>query len=150
MKVENRKARFEYEVVDEFEAGIALLGGEVKSVAAGRVQLEGSYVVIRPSPVSELPEAWLVNANIAAYEHTSQEMDVKRSRKLLLHRKELFLIEQKMKEGRLTIVPLSIYTTGRLVKLKIGLARGRKTWQKRELLKKRDVARDTERELHQR
>lgn len=151
MRIKNRRAEFDYEVLERWEAGISLVGSEVKSVRSGRVQLEGAFVVVRPSENSGLPEAWLVNANIPAYEHArSDEADPRRSRKLLFHRKELFELEQKMKEGRLTIVPLAIYTTGRLVKLSVGLARGRRGWQKRELLRKRDLAREAERELNHR
>ncbi|KKT74676.1 MAG: SsrA-binding protein [Candidatus Nomurabacteria bacterium GW2011_GWA1_46_11] len=148
MKIDNRRARFDFEISEKYEAGMALTGGEVKSLKMGRAQLEGAYVVIRASGARGLPEAWLVNANIPTYEHARvEESDPKRTRKLLLHRRELFSLEQKMKEGRLTIVPLVIYTTGRLVKLSIGLGRGRKAWQKRELLKKRDLKREAEAEL---
>lgn len=151
MKIENRRARFDYEVVERLEAGLALTGSEVKSLRLGRAQLEGAYVVIRGSETSGLPEAWLVNANIPVYEYSRSEgVDPRRTRKLLLHRRELFRLGQKMKEGRLTIVPLSVYTTGRLVKLSIGLSRGRKAWQKRELLRRRDLKREEERELGQR
>jgi SsrA-binding protein len=147
MRINNRRARFDYEVVEELEAGLILTGAEAKSFRGGRTQLEGSFVTIRSSPESGLPEAWLVNANIPLYEHSWDEnYDSRQSRKLLLHRRELFRLEQKLKEGRLTIVPLAMYTTGRLVKLKIALARGRKTWQKRELLRKRDLQREVERE----
>lgn len=149
MQILNRKARFEYEVIEKLETGISLTGGEVKSVKTGRVQLEGAYVVVRSSATSGQPEAWLVNANIPRYQNAMDEIDARRSRKLLLHRKELFRLEQKMKEGRLTIVPLSIYTTGRLVKLLVGLVRGRKAWQKKELLKRRDLKRESEEELRQ-
>ena len=146
----NRRARFDYEVLSKYEAGISLTGAEVKSIKSGRTQLEASYVVIRQSETSGQPEAWLVNALIPSYENSREEGDPKRSRKLLLHRKELFTLEQKMKEGRLTIVPLAIYTTGRLVKLSIGLAKGRRAWEKRELLRRRDLKRESERELDER
>lgn len=148
MRIQNRRARFDYEITETLEAGLVLTGAEVKSLRTGRGQLEGAYVVIRASGTGGFPEAWLVNANIPVYKHSRSEgVDPRRTRKLLLHRKELFRLEQKMKEGRLTMVPLAVYTTGRLVKLSLGLARGRKAWQKRELLRKRDLARETEAEL---
>lgn len=150
MRIENRRARFDFEVLEKLEAGLALTGGEVKSIRLGRAQLDGSYVMLRASGSGGLPEAWLINAKIAQYEHMrGDEAEQERSRKLLLHRKELLQLEQKMGEGRLTIVPLAIYTTGRLVKLSIGLARGRRGWQKRELLRKRDLDRELAQEVHQ-
>jgi SsrA-binding protein len=150
MKIDNRKAHFDYEILDKIEAGMMLSGAEVKSIVGGRAQLDAAYVLIKPTSESGKMEAWLVNANIPRYEFAkADEYDERRTRKLLLHKKELLNLWQKVNEKRLTVVPLALYTTGRLVKLSIGLARGRKMWQKRELLKKRDQQRDTQRELRQ-
>ena len=147
MRIENRRARFEYEVLETLEAGIALSGAEVKSVKGGRMDLSAAYVVIRQNEETEFPEAWLLNALIPTYAQARGEDDPKRTRKLLLHRRELFRLEQKVKQDRLTIVPLAVYTTGRLIKLSVGLARGRRMWQKRDLLRKRDLMREEEKEL---
>ncbi len=136
MKVVNRNFHREYEEIEKFEAGIVLTGAEVKSVKAGAIHLEGSYVKIIGS------EVFLVNADIPVYHHASPKgYDSKRTRKILLHRKEILRLQVKLAgSGNLTIAPLACYTKGNFIKLEIALARGRKDIEKRKLVKKRDVA----------
>jgi len=144
MRVENRKARYDYEIKDKFEAGIVLSGAEVKSAKQGKIRLEGSYVKIING------EAFLVNAEIAAYFYAdNREYESKRTRKLLLKKKEIVALSTKMKGDVLTLVPMSCYTIGRrgIVKIEVGVGKGKKKWDKREAIKKKDRDRDIEREL---
>lgn len=142
MKVINRRATHDYHVFETLEVGIKLIGPEVKSVKEGRINLSQAYVKIKDG------QAFLVNAHIAPYGpagHSTFETD--RTRKLLLHKKEIAAWETKISRSRLTIVPISCYTRHRLVKLKIGLARGKKRWEKRRTIRERDLERDIEREI---
>jgi len=142
MKILNRHATHEYTIVDRIEAGVVLMGTEVKSLREGRGKLEGAFVKIIGG------EAQLVNAEILPYEYSRPEgYDPKRTRKLLLHKKELVGIATKMDSGHLTLIPLSWYTTGHRLKLEIGLARGKKQYEKREKLRREDQKRDLERDF---
>jgi len=137
MKIINKKARFNYEILESLEVGIALLGMEVKSVKGGRVNISDAFVKV----IGE--ELWLVNADITRYEYASDNhYDSKRTRKLLIQRKQLDRLESKMKQGNLTLIPLSIYTVRGYVKVEIGLARGKKYHEKRKAEKERDMDRD--------
>ena len=139
----NKKARFDYEILDKLEGGLKLTGAEVKSVKAGHVQLKGAFLHIQGK------ELWLKGAFISAYKPAGTQADYKadRDRKVLVHRRELNrLIGKKSQEG-LTLIPLSIYTKGDLVKLEFGVARGKKQYEKRETIKKRDVQRDIREKL---
>lgn len=119
-----------------------LHGAEVKSIKGGRMSLEGSFVKIIGS------EVYLVNAQIFPYPYARPEgYDPKRSRKLLLHKKQILTLKNQVEGKRLTVIPLECYTTHGIIKLKIALARGKKEYQKREKLKKRDIQRETEREI---
>ena len=139
MKITNRKAFFDYEITDRFEAGIHLLGMEVKSVKGGHASLEGAFVRIIGA------EAYLVNAQIFPYLYARPEAyDPKRTRKLLLHKNELISLKSKVEGSNLTLVPLSWYTKGPLVKLEVGLARGKKQYEKREAKKREDMRRELE------
>ncbi|MBI5619557.1 SsrA-binding protein SmpB [Candidatus Gottesmanbacteria bacterium] len=139
MKIINRKATYDYTIIDRFEAGIHLLGSEVKSLKAGHASLEGAFVRIIGS------EAYLVNAQIFPYIYARPEgYDPKRTRKLLLHKKELVSLKSKLEGANLTLVPLSWYTTGPLVKLEVGLAHGKKQYEKREAKKREDMKRELE------
>ena len=141
----NRKARHEYDVLDEIDCGIQLYGSEVKSIREGNASLKESYVLIRKG------QAWLRGAHIASYSHTGIDgHDLVRDRKLLLHRKELDRIASKLAEKGLTAVPTKLYFKGGIVKLEMGLAKGKKLHDKRESKKKRDVERDIQRALVQR
>lgn len=139
MKIVNRKAHFDYSLGEKFEAGIKLTGAEVKAVRQGSVSLADSYVKIIGQ------EAFLINAFIAPYEFADhQGYDPKRSRKLLLHKKETLALLTKMKQTNLTLVPVSMYTIRQLVKLEVALARGKKKWDKRRALKEKTIKREEE------
>lgn len=138
----NRKAHFNYEVLEKFSAGIVLTGQEVKSVRAGKISLVGAYISVRGG------EAFLVNADIQAYQpKNAPEHDPERSRKLLLSRSELLELEKAEATKGLTIVPLSVYNKGRFIKVDVAIARGKREFDKREALKKRDTERDLKRTL---
>ena len=142
MKIFNKKATFEYEIIERLEAGVSLTGAEVKSVKGGNAQLTGAFVRIIGS------EAYLVNAQIFPYLYARPEgYDPKRTRKLLLHKSELIRLKSKLDGANLTLVPLSWYTKGPLVKLEIGLARGKKQYEKREAKRREDQKMELEREF---
>ena len=142
MKIANKKAYFDYTILDRIEAGISLLGSEVKSLREGRGKLDGAYVKIIGG------ELVLVNAEISPYAFARPEgYDPKRTRKLLLHKAEITSLLGKMAGSNLTLIPLSWYTTGHRVKLEIGLARGKKAYEKREKIRKEDMRRDLERDF---
>lgn len=139
---ENRKARFNYEFLEKYEAGIELLGTEVKSVRAGTMSLEGAFVIIRGG------EAFLINANIPPYQvkNAPKDYDPLRNRKLLLTKKEIAELAGSEKNKSLTIVPISVYNKGRKIKVEVALVKGKKKFDKRETLKKRDTDREIRRE----
>ncbi|MEO5635166.1 MAG: SsrA-binding protein SmpB [Candidatus Paceibacterota bacterium] len=141
---ENRKARFDYEILEKYEAGIELEGTEVKSVRAGRMSLEGSFVIIRGG------EAYLINSNIPPYQvkNAPADYDPLRNRKLLLTKKEIMELSGNEKKA-LTIVPISVYNKNRKIKLEIALVKGKKKFDKRETLKKRDTDREIRRDMRQ-
>ncbi len=138
----NRRARHDYHIEDTFEAGLALTGGEIKSVRAGRVNLRDSYA--RP----EREELWLEGMHIAPYEPASYDNpDPKRRRKLLLHRQEISRLIGRAQEKGLTLIPLRLYLKDGYAKVELGLARGRRQYDKRRAIADRDIERDKEREL---
>lgn len=142
MKVLNKKAHFEYDILETLEAGIVLSGAEAKSARLGQVDLNNSHVRVAAG------SAEIINMHVYPYKFANAEdFEPDRSRKLLLNAKEILALENKVKQGRLTIVPTAIYTRGPLVKLEIGLARGKKMYEKREAIKRRDLDRDDERAL---
>ncbi len=133
----NKNARREYTIGDTWLAGVALIGAEVKTLRLGRGSLRDAYV----KWIGE--ELYLVGADIPQYTHFSgQDYDPKRSRKLLLHAHELFKIRQRMEGKGIALIPLKLFFRGRFVKCEIGLGRGKKEWEKRETIKKRDVERE--------
>src|SRR3989344_1104606 len=140
---ENRKVRFNYEILEKYESGIELLGTEVKSVRGGRMSLEGAFVIVRGG------EAFLVNANIPPYQakNAPKDYDPLRNRKLLLTKKEINELADSEKNKSLTIVPISVYNKNRKIKLEIALVKGKKKFDKRETLKKRDTEREIRRTL---
>jgi SsrA-binding protein len=141
MKIFNKKATFEYEILERFEAGVNLTGAEVKSIKGGHAQLTGAFVRIIGS------EGYLVNAQIFPYIYARPEgYDPKRTRKLLLHKAELIRLKSKLDGANLTLIPLSWYTKGPLVKLEVGLARGKKEYEKREGKRREDQRRELERD----
>lgn len=141
--IEHKKARFDYEILEEFEAGLELLGPEVKSLRAKQGKLEGSHVIVRGG------EAYLVGASIPPYQpgNTPTDYDPARTRKLLLTKKEIASLLKHEGQKGLTIVPLRVYNKGRHLKLALGVARGRKKYDKRAVLKERDTKRDIDRSL---
>lgn len=142
MKITNRQAHHEYTILETLEAGVRLLGAEVKMIKAGRMNLEGAYVRLIGS------EAFLVNAEIPPYPFARMEgYDSRRTRKLLLHKKELIALTSKIAQSNLTLIPLSCYNKGHFVKIEIGLARGKKKYEKREAIRRKDMDREVEREL---
>src|SRR3989338_94230 len=140
---ENKKAYFDYEILEKFEAGIVLTGQEVKSIRSGRINLAGSYVVL------DKEEVFLLNAQIPPYQpkNSPPDYDPAHSRQLLLHKSEIKYLIGKTQEKRLTLVPLRVYTKKSKIKLEFGLGKGRKKASKKELLKKRDTEREIEIEL---
>lgn len=139
----HRRAHFDYEILETFDAGLVLFGHEVKAIRKGRAKLEGGHVIVRGG------EAFLVGISIAPYqaENTPKDYDPERPRKLLLAKKQIAeLLAQSEKKG-LTIVPLVVYNGARYLKLKLGVARGKKNYDKREKIQERDVSRDIERRL---
>lgn len=139
---ENKKARFNYEIIKKYEAGIELLGIEVKSIRGGQMSLEGSFVIIRGG------EIFLINANIPPYQpnNSPSDYDSYRNRRLLLTKKEIKELASTEKNKSLTIVPLLVYNKNKKVKVEIGLAKGRKKFDKRENIKKRETEREIRRE----
>ncbi len=136
----NRKAYHDYTVEETHEAGVALTGTEIKSVRAGSVNLRDSYAQVRGR------ELYLMNVHIAPYEPTSrQNADPYRERKLLLHRNEIMRLAGRVQEKGLTIVPLRMYLKKNRAKVEIGLARGKRLYDKREAISKRDSEREIER-----
>lgn len=133
----NKRARFDYELIERFEAGIALTGSEVKMLRAGKATIAEAYVRIKNG------EAWLIGANIPEYPNASyNNHETDRPRKLLLHKAQLKKLHSATKEKGLTIVPLQLYLRGSRFKLEIGLGRGKKTHDKRQSLKKKQASRD--------
>lgn len=142
MKITNRRAYYDYQILDKLEAGIRLTGPEVKSVKGERVSLAGSFVKIIGS------EAYLVNALIPLYEYARPvDYDERRTRKLLLHKSQLISLKTKLASENLTLVPLSLYTKKGLIKVEIGLAKGKRAYEKREAIKRRDLERDVESQI---
>jgi SsrA-binding protein len=141
--IANKKASFNYELLETFEAGASLLGTEVKSLRSGQGKLEGAYVVVRGG------EAFLVGASIPAFQkkNTAVEYDPERSRKLLFTKKELAELEQKSEHQGLTIVPIKWYNKNSKLKLQVAIARGKKKADKRQSIKAHDTKRDIEREF---
>jgi len=139
----NKKAFHDYEIIEKYDAGIALMGSEVKSIREGRVSFKDSYVEIRSQ------EAFLVSAHIAAYPNASyNNHEPERSRKLLLHRRELKKLDRKVRTRGVTIVPLRMYLTPKgLVKIEIALARGKRLYDKKQKIKEKDLQRDMDREM---
>lgn len=138
----NKRANYDYEIKDKFEAGIMLLGHEVKSVKTGHINLKGSYVTLKKTKKA-LPEIYLINAHIPLYKHagTVKSYNPTRPRKLLVKKNEIKHLIGKKQEQGLTLVPLKMYTKRSLIKLEFGIGRGKKKFDKREMIKKRELDR---------
>ena len=139
----NKKAHFDYEILETYEAGIELLGNEVKSIRLGRAQLLGSFVIIRGG------EAYITGLTIPPYQANNTQVTYieDRTRKLLLNKKQIKSIEESLKNKGLTLIAISLYNKGPKIKIEIGLAKGKKKFDKRETIKKRDTDREVRRTL---
>jgi len=135
---ENRKTKFDYEILEKFEAGMVLMGTEVKSIKSGKINLTGSYVVIKEK------EPYLIGAKISAYQPKNAPPDYnpERLRKLLLNKKEINYLIGKAKEKSLTLIPLKVYTKNAKIKLEFAIAKRRRKVDKRELIKKREAEKE--------
>ncbi|HEX9922960.1 MAG TPA: SsrA-binding protein SmpB [Anaerolineae bacterium] len=141
----NRKARHDYLIEDTFEAGLVLTGSEIKSIRAGQVNLRDAYAVLRDN------ELWLINAHIAPYQQASySNHEPRRDRKLLLHRREINRLTGQLQEKGLTLVALRLYLKNGRAKVELGLARGKKLFDKRQALRERDDRRQIDRALGRR
>lgn len=140
MEILNKKARFDYEVIDSFEVGIVLKGTEIKSIRDGKANIKDSYGIIRKG------EVILLNMHISKYkEGNIFNHEETRSRKLLMHKKDIIKLENKVNEQGLTLVPLKLYFKKGKAKIELGLAKGKKTYDKREAIKKRELDREISR-----
>lgn len=140
--VNNRHAFHEYHILDKYEAGIALKGTEVKSVMSGRIQLKDSYVSVRDG------EVWVLNAHISPYSHGNRENhDPLRTRKLLLHKREILKLEKETTVKGMTLVITRIYLKNGRIKFEVGVAKGKKLYDKRETEMKRTIEKETRQEL---
>jgi SsrA-binding protein len=138
----NKIARFNYEILEELEGGLVLSGSETKAVKKGQISLRGAYLIY------ENDNLWLKNCHISPYQEKNQiGYDPLRLRKILLNRQEIDSLQGKIKVSGLTLLPLYVYTKGALIKIKIGLARGKKKYDKRATIKKREVDRKIRRAL---
>jgi SsrA-binding protein len=143
--VSNRKARHDYEILEKLEAGIVLLGTEIKSLRNGKANLQDSYALLKNG------EVWLIGMHIGAYDQGSyNNHDPLRSRKLLLQKKQILKMVGRIKEKGLTLIPLSVYFKGPYAKVELGIARGKRSFDKREAIKKRESARDLKRAMARR
>ena len=141
----NRKARHDYHIDDTFEAGLVLTGSEIKSIRAGQVNLRDSYATVRDD------EVWLINTHIAPYMQASySNHEPRRDRKLLMHRREINRLIGKLQEKGLTLIPLRIYLKNSRAKVELGLARGKKLYDKRQTMRERDDRRQIDRAIGRR
>lgn len=142
VEINNRKAHFDYEIIETYETGIVLTGTEIKSIREGNANLKDSYAIIRNN------EIYLLNMHISEYkEGNIFNHDEKRTRKLLLHKKEILKIKDKVTLEGITLVPLKLYFNKNKVKILLGLARGKKSYDKRETIKKRDIEREIRKQM---
>lgn len=139
MKIQNKKAQFNYQIEEKIEAGIVLTGGEARAIRTGHINLSNSYAKILGG------EVFLVNAVVPIT--GAKDYNQSRSRKLLLNKSEIVTLEAKIKAKRLTLVPISVYTKARLIKVELGLAKSKREFEKKKSLKEKDIKRDIQREL---
>jgi len=140
--VNNRHAFYEYYIVDTYEAGIALKGTEVKSIMAGKIQLKESYVSVKED------EVWLLNAHVSPYTHGNQQNhDPIRTRKLLLHRREIKKLKKETSQKGMTLVVTKVYWKNGRIKFEIGVAKGKKLYDKRETIKRKTIEKETQVQL---
>jgi len=146
---ENKKAYFNYNILEKLEAGLILIGQEVKSIKLGRMRLEGSYVVLKRSTKDGFPEFYLIGAKIPAYQPKNAPPDYnpEQARKLLLKKTEIKYLIGKSSQKGLTLIPLRVYSNNAKIKLEFGVAQGKKKYDKRENIKKREQEREIAREF---
>jgi SsrA-binding protein len=139
----NRRARYEYTFIEEFDCGIILVGSEVKSVRMGNVTLIDAFIFIKDN------EVWIKNLKIAPYKsaHTLDIHEENRDKKLLLNKKEILRIKRKLEDKGITAIPLGMFIKNNRIKIKIAVAKGKKTWDKRETIKERDLTREMQRNI---
>ncbi len=141
MKVINKKAKFDYEIGERTEAGIELTGAEVKSAKLGQIDFGNARIKMQISKFGGY-EVWVIGLNIFGYKHADNTgYDPQRSRRILLHQKEIIALQSKMQQSRRMLVPTAMYTKSGLVKIEIALVRGKRKFEKREEIKKRDLER---------
>ena len=142
---QNKKARFDYEILETFQAGIVLIGTEVKAIKTGHISIKGSYVVMRDN------ELFLIGANIPPYQpkNAPKNYEPERSRKLLLTKAEIKHLIGKTKQKGLTLVPIKVYTVKGKIKILFGIGKGKKKFDKRETIKKREFQREKSRALRE-
>jgi len=142
MEIQNKKANFDYEIIDTYETGIVLTGTEIKSIRAGKANLKDSYAIIKNN------EIFLLNMHISSYEQGNRfNHEETRTRKLLMHKKEILKLRDKLEIEGYTLVPIKLYFKGSIAKILIGLAKVKKNYDKRESIKKKDIERQVAREL---
>ena len=140
MEILNRKARYDYEIEDEYEAGIVLTGTEIKSIRNGKANIKDSYAIIKNN------EAYLLNTHISEYTEGNRfNHEMARTRKLLLHKKEIYKLRDKLEIEGYTLIPLKIYFVKGRAKVLIGVAKGKKNYNKKETIKERDIKREQDR-----
>ena len=142
MEIVNRKARHDYDIISTYEAGIVLTGTEIKSIRNGKMNIRDSYVIIKNG------EAYLLNSHIASYEQGNRfNHEETRTRKLLLHKKEILKIEDKINIKGYTLIPIKLYFDKGKAKIELGIAKGKHTYDKKETIKQRDIERETQKML---
>lgn len=144
MEITNRKAKYNYEIDETYEAGIVLKGTEIKSIRNGKAQLKDSYAIIKNN------EVYLLNMHISAYEQGNIfNHEETRTRKLLLHKKEILKIRDRINQDGYTLIPIKVYFNKNKAKVLLGIARGKKIYDKRETIKARDIDREVKKQLKQ-
>lgn len=142
MEILNRKVNFDYEIIDTYESGIVLTGTEIKSIRSGKANLKDSYAIIKNN------ELFLLNMHISTYEQGNRfNHDETRTRKLLMHKNEILKLKNKLEINGFTLVPIKLYFKGNKAKILIGLAKGKKNYDKREAIKKKDIDRQIAKDL---
>lgn len=142
IEINNRKVRYDYEIIDTYEAGIVLTGTEIKSIRQGKANLKDSYVIVKNN------ELYLLNMHISQYmEGNIFNHNETRTRKLLMHKKEIYKLRDSVEREGNTIVPIKLYFKGNIAKILIASARGKKTYDKREAIKERDILREIKKDF---
>lgn len=142
MEIKNKKASFDYEIIDTYECGIALTGTEIKSIRLGKANLKDAYAIIKQN------EIYLLNMHISTYEQGNRfNHEETRTRKLLMHKKEILKLKDKVEIEGYTLIPIKLYFKGSKAKILIGLAKGKKNYDKSEAIKRKDIERQTAKEL---